>query len=838
MDKAQPHARALDQLPRIPGDRYTVIEKLGFGGMGTVVKAMHTRINKPVAIKILNNHLLLDETSIKRFDVEAKAGGQLSHPNLVSVFDYGVTEDGEPYLVMEYVDGKSLQSFLENQKKLSAKLFLLVFEQLCKGLQYIHKHNIVHRDIKTSNIMLQIIGDDLYAKLLDFGIAKVLGDSGPPAQHLTATGTLVGSPLYMSPEQCMGKETDARSDIYSLGCVMYECLQGEPPIQGDNALQTLYMHVSDPPRPLAELNSDNSILRSIAKLTHKCLEKDPSRRFQNTGELLKELSSINSNLRSEEHNSSAAGASNPAGKPVAPSNAGDLANLVLPHRAGSVTASSGLAGNVGGGGNASHLSSSQSGINRWKRSDRPSEIDSGSGAVAGAGSATGAGVRAEVGAGTGARAETGPGDAARANSASEFESETDQSLSFLRPGNTWPANTHDGQSSTSDSVADLQSFTASKPRMRHTEEIVAQAPPRAARQISFPFVPVAYAFIGLVAVAGIYFASPFIERYVQEFTVRSSLDQAEQAFNLGQAHWVDAKAKYLKALEYAQSRKEADTIGKICVRLGRIDLYQGDLAQAESRYTKAIESLDQQHTANWDYVLDGIIGKSEALSRERRYTEADSALAQARNLARKWNKGPLKLGDILVASAKNAAIASKTQDAINYYEQAIAEYSKLEAPPVEQLASAWLESAELCRKLGWTPQVVRRAEQAILISAKSADGTMQEQIKRRAEPLVKLGEVVNTLSPIAPPAGLPLPPSGLPPLIPPVSSALPIETAATDVEILKHQNNLAKQRLDEIKRAEEFNAQFDRVQKRNFNNVIQTLESQSKAVSAGSSRNE
>ncbi|MCC7530186.1 MAG: protein kinase [Candidatus Melainabacteria bacterium] len=287
--------------------RYEVVVELGRGGMGVVVKARNPDLNKMVAIKVLNSSLLIDGTSLERFKIEAMAGGQFSHPNLVSIFDIGVTTDGSPYMVMEYISGQSLQDKLSAEKKLDIDFFLKVFEQVAKGLQYIHKQNIVHRDIKASNIMLQSIDGDLYAKLVDFGIAKVLTDGEADPQKLTKTGSVFGSPPYMSPEQCQGKIVDARSDIYSLGCVMYECLSGVPPIMGDNALQTIFGHVSTVPETLAEMTSGDPTASAIAKMIHKCLEKDPALRFQTSAELISEISNIKGKLDAKQFQTQAAG---------------------------------------------------------------------------------------------------------------------------------------------------------------------------------------------------------------------------------------------------------------------------------------------------------------------------------------------------------------------------------------------------------------------------------------------------------------------------------------------------------------------------------------------------
>jgi serine/threonine protein kinase len=279
------------RVPRIPEDRYALLGVLGVGGMGTVLKAQHVGLNKLVAIKVLNLELLGDGTSLKRFETEAKAGGQLSHPNLVAVFDFGYTVDGEPFFVMEYVEGFGLSELVKRCGKCSNSDFLFIFGQVLKALNYIHKKNVIHRDIKGSNIMLQFIEGDRYVKLLDFGIAKVLADSGITLQQITATGEAVGSPLYMSPEACRGNLIDVRADIYSLGCVMYECFAGYPPFRGVNAMQTIQMHVNDAPPSLSSLCRSEQEL-AIASLIHKCILKNPDDRFQSVAELAYHMDEI------------------------------------------------------------------------------------------------------------------------------------------------------------------------------------------------------------------------------------------------------------------------------------------------------------------------------------------------------------------------------------------------------------------------------------------------------------------------------------------------------------------------------------------------------------------
>ncbi len=279
---------------RTIGDKYEVIEVLGQGGMGAVLKARHKQLSKIVAIKVLNPTLLADESSRARFELEAQAGSNLNHPNLIVVFDYGYTAESDPYLVMEYVDGWSLDAMLETYGRPRPSDIVPVLVQVCKALRYLHENNIIHRDLKPANIMIQDISGERYAKLVDLGIAKVLSKDGQATQHLTATGSIFGSPLYMSPEQCRGEKVDARSDIYSLGCVMYECLAGRVPLVGENHLQTLHKHLMDTPEPIP---CNTQAEHELSQVVFKCLEKSKEHRFQSVGDLLESLTLIERKIK-------------------------------------------------------------------------------------------------------------------------------------------------------------------------------------------------------------------------------------------------------------------------------------------------------------------------------------------------------------------------------------------------------------------------------------------------------------------------------------------------------------------------------------------------------------
>lgn len=275
-------------------DRYEIVELVGKGGMGTVYKARHTLIDNFVAIKVMHPHLLNDAGSQERFKAEAKAAIGLRHERLMAVTDFGSTPAGHPLIVMEFVDGKGLDQILDEQKYLSVEEFFEIFAQVCDGLAYVHEKGVVHRDIKPSNIMLTKSTDDSSATkwlvhIVDFGIAKVLPGGKGAVQHLTQTGEIFGSPLYMSPEQCKGREVDARSDIYSLGCVMFEALTGSPPHQGESAIETLMLHVNQRAPKLTDRRASIGDVEELEKIVAAALSVVPESRYQTINHLKKDL---------------------------------------------------------------------------------------------------------------------------------------------------------------------------------------------------------------------------------------------------------------------------------------------------------------------------------------------------------------------------------------------------------------------------------------------------------------------------------------------------------------------------------------------------------------------
>lgn len=272
-----------DNLGKLINERFKIIEGVGKGGMGSVYLAEDYQQNKAyVAIKMLHAQLSEDKLSVKRFQQEASAASDLHHPNLIQQFDYGMIDGKQPFLVMEYLQGDSLSLILREEGPLSPPRALRIFSQVMDGLHYAHNKGVVHRDIKPSNILLLKKEDnEELVKVLDFGLAKLMPWSGKESQHLTKTGEVFGSPIYMSPEQCMGKQLEPSSDIYSLGITLYEALTGRPPFKGKNVVQTASLHLSEMPPPFETACPDLNLPLNLQAVVFKALEKDKINRYLN-----------------------------------------------------------------------------------------------------------------------------------------------------------------------------------------------------------------------------------------------------------------------------------------------------------------------------------------------------------------------------------------------------------------------------------------------------------------------------------------------------------------------------------------------------------------------------
>lgn len=262
-------------------ERFEIVSEIGRGGMGIIYKGFDHQENCPVAIKLLLAETTEGSMMRQRFTNEARAAAALSHNHIVKVQEYSVSKDGLPYIVMEYINGLPLSDLLDTGA-VDRTAVLRYLIDVCDALSHAHRRSIIHRDLKPSNIM---IADGGRAVLVDFGIAKIFTQPGQVSMHLTQTGEVFGSPLYMSPEQCMGQRLDHRSDVYSMGCVIYECLTGEPPFAGNSFMKVVMKHVNDDPQPFAD-NEQDMALESVV---FKALAKYPDDRHDSMEELKKGL---------------------------------------------------------------------------------------------------------------------------------------------------------------------------------------------------------------------------------------------------------------------------------------------------------------------------------------------------------------------------------------------------------------------------------------------------------------------------------------------------------------------------------------------------------------------
>ncbi len=266
--------------------RYRLIEKIGEGGAAEVYKARDERLGRMVAIKRLRPQYTTDDASRSRFTIEARTAAGLSHPNIVDVYDFGEIPDGSMWIAMQYVEGQNLKDVLHRRGRLSAAEVVSIAQQVCAALSVAHAKGLIHRDVKPQNIMIDRAGD---VRLTDFGIVKAL--SGP---ELTQTGMTFGTAAYLSPEQATGEPLSPASDIYALGCVMYEMLSGTPPFTGDNPAVVAYKQVWEQPRPLHDLVPE--VPPSLESIVMRCLNKEPARRYPSTDMLAADLARMSSSF--------------------------------------------------------------------------------------------------------------------------------------------------------------------------------------------------------------------------------------------------------------------------------------------------------------------------------------------------------------------------------------------------------------------------------------------------------------------------------------------------------------------------------------------------------------
>jgi serine/threonine protein kinase/Tfp pilus assembly protein PilF len=265
--------------------RYQVIEELGKGGMGKVYKVLDTSINEKIALKLLKPEIAVDRETIERFSNELKFARKIRHKNVCQMFDLGKAE-GAPYITMEYVAGEDLRSMIRMSKELSIGTAVDITKQICEGLAEAHALGVVHRDLKPSNIMIDKDGS---VRIMDFGIARSLKVKG-----ITGAGVMIGTPEYMSPEQVEGKEVDQRTDIYSLGVIIYEMVTGRVPFEGDTPFTVGIKHKSEIPKNPREVNPQ--IPEGLSGVILRCLEKDKEKRYQNAADVRTELERIEQGL--------------------------------------------------------------------------------------------------------------------------------------------------------------------------------------------------------------------------------------------------------------------------------------------------------------------------------------------------------------------------------------------------------------------------------------------------------------------------------------------------------------------------------------------------------------
>jgi eukaryotic-like serine/threonine-protein kinase len=283
------------------GDKYKVISAVGAGSMGVVYKAVQNSTGREMAVKVLHGGAEGgDSAHVRRFRREAKAVSALNHENIVRLFDFGFMEDGQPYIVTEFIKGKTLSQILRERGRLTLKEASPIMHQVCNAVEEAHRLKIVHRDLKPENIILQEPDQRISQntkhgwrnrriKVVDFGVAKLSSDANSSSASLTIEGKVCGSPGYMSPEQCKGLPVDVRSDIYSLGIVLYEVISGHRPFSADTVMGLLFMHVNDKPPPMNAFCLDLDVPSQLEQVIRKSLSKNPDERHNTVAELWQEF---------------------------------------------------------------------------------------------------------------------------------------------------------------------------------------------------------------------------------------------------------------------------------------------------------------------------------------------------------------------------------------------------------------------------------------------------------------------------------------------------------------------------------------------------------------------
>lgn len=289
-------------IGQLVGDKYRILSHAGKGSMAVVYRAIQESTGREMAVKMLHQFLGAKEESVKRFFREAKAVSSLHHTNIVKLYDFGVMPDGQPYIVTEFLDGITLTEILRQRGHLTVKEALPLIEQVCAGMAEAHRFRVIHRDLKPDNIVCQLVDVDLpedspelikrnSVRVVDFGVAKMWSETGGSSASLTLEGKVCGSPAYMSPEQCKGGEIDYRSDIYSLGVVIFETFTGQRPFSANDLMALMLMHVNKEAPSIGAVLPDVAFPPALSAVVIKAMSKDPKDRQQTAEELWDDVES-------------------------------------------------------------------------------------------------------------------------------------------------------------------------------------------------------------------------------------------------------------------------------------------------------------------------------------------------------------------------------------------------------------------------------------------------------------------------------------------------------------------------------------------------------------------
>jgi serine/threonine protein kinase len=273
-------------------DNFEVLELIGRGGTGQVYKVRDKQLDQILAVKVLKKDLIVDNQTVKRFNHEAEAAANLSHANVVSVYGHGETKDGSPYITMNYIEGESLATILKRDHSIPWQRVVDMMIQLCEGLEHAHEQGLIHRDLKPSNVIISTRGGIEFAHLVDFGIAKVITTRGDTLNTLTVSGEFLGTPMYMSPEQCLGQNVDHRTDVYALGCMMYEALNGSAPFAGASSVEVIAKKMSEE----SPILKAPGIPPNLTLIVSCCMARHSQDRYADVKALRQDLEALSKSL--------------------------------------------------------------------------------------------------------------------------------------------------------------------------------------------------------------------------------------------------------------------------------------------------------------------------------------------------------------------------------------------------------------------------------------------------------------------------------------------------------------------------------------------------------------